>query len=70
MDPLFSVASRRVACWPPRTASRVPAGADAAADCGYFDQAHMIAEFRALAGMTPTQYCPWLTEPYDPGLPG
>lgn len=27
-----------------------------AAECGYFDQAHMISEFRALAGMTPVDY--------------
>jgi AraC-like DNA-binding protein len=44
--------------------------AGAAAECGYFDQAHMIAEFRALAGMTPAQYRPQLTQPYDLGLPG
>ncbi|MCF2533346.1 helix-turn-helix domain-containing protein [Yinghuangia soli] len=29
-----------------------------AADCGYHDQAHLIHEFRALAGMTPTAYAP------------
>jgi len=40
----------------------------AAAECGYFDQAHMIADFRALASMTPEQYRPQLTEPYDPRL--
>jgi hypothetical protein len=28
----------------------------------------MIAEFRALTGMTPAQYSPRLAEPYDPGL--
>ena len=44
--------------------------ADAAAECGYFDQAHMIADFRELALMTPGQYRPRLTEPYDPGLAG
>jgi AraC-like DNA-binding protein len=27
-----------------------------AADCGYFDQSHLINEFRALAGMPPTAY--------------
>lgn len=30
--------------------------AGAALDAGYFDQAHMIAEFRALAGVTPGRY--------------
>ena len=44
--------------------------AGAAAECGYFDQAHMIADFRALASMSPGQYRPRLTEPYDLGLPG
>jgi AraC-like DNA-binding protein len=43
--------------------------AQAAAECGYFDQAHMIAEFRALAGMTPAQYRPRLTQPYEVGPP-
>jgi methylphosphotriester-DNA--protein-cysteine methyltransferase len=30
--------------------------AAAALDAGYFDQAHMIGEFRALAGVTPARY--------------
>lgn len=30
--------------------------ANVAADAGYFDQAHMIREFRALAGITPGRY--------------
>ena len=40
-----------------------PAGrlADLAADCGYFDQAHLAREFRALAGCPPSQ---WLAEEF------
>ena len=29
-----------------------------AADCGYFDQSHLIHEFRQLAGVTPSAYAP------------
>jgi AraC-like DNA-binding protein len=32
--------------------------ARAATDVGYFDQTHMINDFRALTGMTPTEYRP------------
>ncbi|MGD0701430.1 MAG: helix-turn-helix domain-containing protein [Trebonia sp.] len=33
--------------------------ADLAAECGYYDQAHLAREFRALAGCPPSQ---WLAE--------
>lgn len=32
--------------------------ADLAVACGYYDQAHMVAEFRALTGLTPSAYAP------------
>ncbi|MFF7896102.1 helix-turn-helix domain-containing protein [Streptomyces sp. NPDC007907] len=35
-----------------------PDWAALAADCGYHDQAHLIHEFRALAGITPSAYTP------------
>ena len=38
------------------TAARPPAWAELALDCGYFDQAHFIHEFREFAGICPTDY--------------
>ena len=29
-----------------------------AADCGYYDQSHLVHEFRALSGLTPSAYAP------------
>lgn len=33
-----------------------PDWSDLAADCGYYDQAHMIHEFQQFAGLTPAEY--------------
>jgi AraC-like DNA-binding protein len=33
-----------------------PDWSDLAVDCGYYDQAHLIHEFRQLAGLTPSEY--------------
>jgi AraC-like DNA-binding protein len=37
-------------------ASDAPRWVELAFDCGYFDQSHMIREFRALAGCTPEEF--------------
>ena len=42
-------------------AGRPPALADLAVACGYYDQAHLAREFRALAGCPPSQ---WLAEEF------
>ena len=41
---------------PPRACAAAPRCADLALDCGFYDQAHLNRDFRAFAGMTPTQY--------------
>ena len=42
-----------------------------AADCGYFDQAHLDQEWRALTGLTPTSWIAQeLRDPRDEGLTG
>ncbi|MEX2272439.1 MAG: helix-turn-helix transcriptional regulator [Vicinamibacterales bacterium] len=35
---------------------RAPRGADAAAECGYADQAHFVRDFKSLAGCPPSQH--------------
>jgi AraC-like DNA-binding protein len=48
----FDAVIRRLA------AARRPDWAQVALDAGYFDQSHLIHEFRALAGVTPAAYRP------------
>jgi transcriptional regulator GlxA family with amidase domain len=52
----FQTALRRI-----RTGSPVD-WADIALACGYFDQAHLIHDFRAIAGLRPSEYAALRTE--------
>jgi AraC-like DNA-binding protein len=40
-----------------------------AADAGYYDQAHLIADFRALVGLTPGAYAKRAGNPHPPASP-
>ena len=42
-----------------------PDWSDVALDCGFYDQAHLIHEFRRHANMTPTQYLSARTERFN-----
>jgi AraC-like DNA-binding protein len=58
----FTAARRRIAA--AVACSGAGAGlslADLAVECGYYDQAHLAREFRALAGCPPTQ---WVAEEF------
>jgi len=48
---------RRFRTLPDRIGKGMPVNwAELAVDCGYFDQAHLIRDFRAFAGITPLEY--------------
>ncbi len=40
----------------PALAGRHPRWADLAADCGFYDQSHLVREFRDFTGLTPGEY--------------
>ena len=56
-----------------RLAQRLPLKAspwaELAADGGYFDQSHLIRDFRAFAGITPTAFKPRRARPVGPPYP-
>jgi transcriptional regulator GlxA family with amidase domain len=43
--------------------SGAPAGAQLAAECGYYDQAHFIHDFREFSGQTPGAYASVFSNP-------
>jgi AraC-like DNA-binding protein len=45
-----------------------PRWAEIAADCGYYDQAHLHRDFRQFAGVTPAAY--FAGRPPNYGVPG
>lgn len=47
------------------TTNHRPDWAQVVLDCGYFDQAHLIRDFRQFAGMTPGEYASRLAPPYN-----
>jgi AraC-like DNA-binding protein len=57
----FTAARGRIAEAAVSSRNAVLSLADIAAECGYYDQAHLAREFRALAGCPPTQ---WLAEEF------
>lgn len=52
----WSRLARLHACLRALRAQASPRWADVAADAGYYDQAHLANEFRALCGLTPSEY--------------
>lgn len=52
----WSRLARMRACLYALRLQRVPAWADLALDGGFYDQSHLVNEFRALCGLTPTEF--------------